>query len=73
MNEYHTYFFLHSIKICKPKRSIRLYVRKNHSYIVLRRELMSIGIVTHDAAPIYVTGEGWYRTGYYFYTTEQNL
>lgn len=53
--------------------AIYSFAHKNHSYIMLRRELMSIGIVTHDAAPIHVTREGLYGTGYYFYTTKQNL
>lgn len=30
---------------------------KNHLNITQRRQLMYIGIVTHDAAPIYVTRE----------------
>lgn len=39
------------------EQSNRIECNKNHFSITLRRELMSIGIVTHDAASIDVTGE----------------
>lgn len=60
-------------KCSEYEQSNRIECNKNHFSITLRRVLMSIGIVTHDAARWMSRGKRLRRrTDYYFRTTKQN-